>query len=92
MKEKMYVAVMVSMMVATLMLVGVCGNWYTLNNCEVVVVDVMTTIVEDEQGNLWEYYPDTDNKPKVGDKVTLKMFGRCSDTIKDDIIVKVIAQ
>ena len=49
-------------------------------------------LVEDEQGNLWEYFPDTDNKPEVGDKVALKMFGRYTDSIKDDIIVKVIAQ
>ena len=61
---------------------------YKRDNCLVIRVENDVVSVEDNCGYVWKY---TAEEPtKVGDRVTLRMHTHWTDTIEDDMIVKVV--
>ncbi len=61
------------------------GN-YERKGCKVVDVSGDLVTVEDVTGNLWEF---TEEGYNLGDRVSLKMNGKGTDFIEDDVILSV---
>ena len=84
------IALVFCMFFAILGLVGEIEATYTLGNCEVVGVEGDVATVEDNRGNTWSFYIDTDSELNVGDEVDLVMDNNHTDhTRKDDEIKRV---
>lgn len=84
------IALVFCMFFAILGLFGEIEATYTLGNCEVVEIEGDIATVEDNRGNAWSFYIDTDSELNVGDEVDLVMNNNHTDhTRKDDEIKRV---
>ena len=84
------IALVFCMFFAIIGLFGEIEATYTLGNCEVVGIEGDVATVEDNRGNTWSFYIDTDSELNVGDEVDLVMDNNHTDhTRKDDEIKRV---
>ena len=82
------IALVFCMFFAILGLFGEIEATYTLGNCEVVGIEGDIATVEDNRGNAWSFYIDTDSELKVGDKVNLVMNNNHTDHTREDDEIK----